>query len=289
LTASEIQAPVDQEALVSEFLQLPSSILHNSTDQEGTLLKLITLDDEIKCYKADGPFRISGNNLREEEGENNIGVIIQNEGRIKYRNPMIDSNGDVAINVTIGFTAYRVIVPIEVYREKIKQQPIEEKRQETSIEETPTHDVKKQIPAHDVKEQSRTVMEKTTIEEVKNKALKDIKKYYKHYVSDKHGKTREHDYHVQGVGDFNDFKGDYLKSKILEKFKTHLEQKITSIDELTKFKDGLKNDKDYKILAMSQGKTTKLLHLKTDSVKALNEMINDKKTELLQNSKKLNT
>ena len=72
--------------------------------------------------------------------------------------------------------------------------------------------------------------------------------------------------------EFNDFKGDILKTKILLNFKEKLEG-ATNIEGLNKIVDDFKKSPEYTTLKTGQGITTRVLGLKTDSVKALEKMI----------------
>ncbi|KTD60930.1 hypothetical protein [Legionella shakespearei] len=90
--------------------------------------------------------------------------------------------------------------------------------------------------------------------------------------------------------EFQQLKGDHLKREILLDFKSQIEN-ISTIEELQKFEtENIKNKSEsYKILATSQDLTTRILHLETDSVKALKHMINEKRVVLntdLESSKK---
>lgn len=66
-------------------------------------------------------------------------------------------------------------------------------------------------------------------------------------------------------------KGDLLKTKILSRLKTLIE--AMDVTKLEAYKKSYRTSDEYKILSLGQGITTRLLGLKTDSVKALEKMI----------------
>lgn len=75
------------------------------------------------------------------------------------------------------------------------------------------------------------------------------------------------------------FKGDHLKSKLLNELKEEINQ-INSLDQLKSFEKGLKERDEYKLLSKSQGVMTHILGLKTSSLKALETMIDEKRNIL---------
>lgn len=81
--------------------------------------------------------------------------------------------------------------------------------------------------------------------------------------------------------EFQQLRGDHLKREILLDFKNQIE-KISTIEDLQKFEtENIKSKSEsYKVLATGQGLTTRVLHLETDSVKALKNMINEKKADI---------
>jgi|GEM_PF-4577592 len=82
-------------------------------------------------------------------------------------------------------------------------------------------------------------------------------------------------------------KGDHLKRELLLDFKQSI-AKCETIEDLDKFKETHMDNKSdaYKILAKGQGITTRTLGLDTDSVKALKNMIAEKRTALEQKDDK---
>lgn len=76
-----------------------------------------------------------------------------------------------------------------------------------------------------------------------------------------------------------DFKGDYLKSKILEQFKAELEV-ITSPEDLTTWLDKQRLSAEYKVLKTGQGFMTRTFGLETSSIKAFNEMVAEQRLHI---------
>ena len=74
--------------------------------------------------------------------------------------------------------------------------------------------------------------------------------------------------------EFQDIKGDYLKTKILEDFQSRIEN-TSSREELNQLKSELVNSPEYKVLATGQGLFTKLTGIKTSSVKEFESMIEE--------------
>lgn len=76
-----------------------------------------------------------------------------------------------------------------------------------------------------------------------------------------------------------EFKGDLLKSKILEDFKDKIEN-VGSKQELQDLKTKIKGSDEYKILKTAEGTFTKITGIKTSSEKALNEMFKEQEQNL---------
>ena len=74
-------------------------------------------------------------------------------------------------------------------------------------------------------------------------------------------------------------KGDHLKSQILIQLKAEIEF-IDEELELDLFINRLKDDPRYKILEKGQGITTRLFHLTTSSIKAFNELVEQRRAEI---------
>jgi len=70
---------------------------------------------------------------------------------------------------------------------------------------------------------------------------------------------------------YQDAKGDYLKTKILDDFKIKL-QNTFSVDELIELKVALKTTREYEILKTGQGWFTRLTGINTSSINALESM-----------------
>lgn len=94
-------------------------------------------------------------------------------------------------------------------------------------------------------------------------------------------KNRFHAFSATGKNlkeEFQNFKGDLLKSKILNSFKTELENATAeTIDQVVK---DIQNTNEYKVLATGQGLMTRLFHLDTSSVKTFKEMDAERRVNL---------
>lgn len=99
-----------------------------------------------------------------------------------------------------------------------------------------------------------------------NLILSEVKKYYKYSDSNR--------YHLFSVGNHN-LKGDKYKAYLLESFKSRLE-KAYNLPRLETIIWEIRNSHEYQNeLALGTGLTTRLLGLKTDSVKAFEQMCNE--------------
>ena len=78
---------------------------------------------------------------------------------------------------------------------------------------------------------------------------------------------------------FQDIKGDYLKTKILDDFQSRIEN-TSSKEELSQLKDELLNSPEYKVLATGQGLFTKLTGKKTSSVKEFESMLKEQESNI---------
>lgn len=117
-----------------------------------------------------------------------------------------------------------------------------------------------------------------------NPVIHTVKNTYAHRVSTPL-ENRAHDYEVNSSKfknlkeQFQDLKGDYLKSKILENLKSRIEN-VSSKDELKELKKEIMSSDEYKVLNTGQGLFTKITGIKTSSVKALDAMINEQEQNL---------
>ena len=110
------------------------------------------------------------------------------------------------------------------------------------------------------------------------KPLSQLRHYYIHAV-DNEQNGRYHFFSIeQSVnikGNFSAMKGDYLKTHILEAFKTQIEQ--FPADTFEERVCELRNSDGFKLLKKGQGIATRLLSLTTSSVNAFEKMVLDKK------------
>ncbi|KTD10842.1 multifunctional virulence effector protein DrrA [Legionella gratiana] len=77
---------------------------------------------------------------------------------------------------------------------------------------------------------------------------------------------------------FNNFKSEYQqarKAKILEQLRQEIIE-IDSPEDLDQFKQSLKDRSEFKVLKTGQGTITKIMNLKTSSVEALEDILNQK-------------
>lgn len=78
---------------------------------------------------------------------------------------------------------------------------------------------------------------------------------------------------------YQDARGDFLKTKILELLKDKI-VRTTSKEDLNKLKLDIMNSDEYGVLKKGQGLITRLLHLDTSSKKALDKMFVDQEEKL---------
>lgn len=107
---------------------------------------------------------------------------------------------------------------------------------------------------------------------------------YAHFT-DQQSKGRFHFFDVKTDAtkhykhDYQNLKGDYLKSQILSDYKKQLEA-TCSEDEVKNIKEKFKRTEEYKILAAAQGLFTKMTGIQTSSVRAVEKMAEDRISEL---------
>ncbi len=122
-------------------------------------------------------------------------------------------------------------------------------------------------------------------------SLQNMKRFYTHAADWLNPSNRTHSFEANGdhlKKELQEFKGDALKTSILKSFKKELDN-CDSTDDLKETVTRLKETDEYKTLATGQDRTTRILGLKTSSVKAFEQMIAEKEKELEPaNSKRLN-
>jgi hypothetical protein len=114
---------------------------------------------------------------------------------------------------------------------------------------------------------------------ISNPVVFTVQNTYQHKASNPL-KGRDHFFKVDATNfknlkaEFQDSKGDYLKTMILKDFQTRIEN-TSSKEELDALKKELKGSDEHKVLATGQGFATKLFGLQTSSVKALETMFEE--------------
>lgn len=112
------------------------------------------------------------------------------------------------------------------------------------------------------------------------KRLSPVKSYYTHAVKDEESPGRQHLFEASSTdgcafkSQYLLAKGDYLKTKILNKFKVELEYCSSKEDLMNKVRE-LKETEEYGILAKGQGLFTRIFNIETSSVKAFNKMVEE--------------
>lgn len=101
----------------------------------------------------------------------------------------------------------------------------------------------------------------------------NIKKFYAY-------ENRPHSSPVLNETKYPGLKGDQLKIRILKQFKSQ----IDAIQDSTTLED-IRSSEDYKILATGQDRFTRFFGVKTSSIKALEQMIEEKRAELVISKK----
>jgi hypothetical protein len=96
-----------------------------------------------------------------------------------------------------------------------------------------------------------------------------------HYEFATTGKGRDHGEYTatSALPGLKGLKGDALKTKILEEFRSQIAGKSAS--EIIKIYDKFKSSEEYTILKTGQGWATRLFRLKTDSMRALDSIIEE--------------
>ncbi|KTD09084.1 multifunctional virulence effector protein DrrA [Legionella gratiana] len=121
-----------------------------------------------------------------------------------------------------------------------------------------------------------------------NQMPREAKENLAEYLSYKHATTNEGRQHRKTVDaknftelkqQYQEMRGDALKTKILTDFKSELTTARDKKD-LVAIVERLKNSKEYKVLATGQDRTTQLLGLKTSSVAAFEKMIEEVKKKV---------
>ena len=113
---------------------------------------------------------------------------------------------------------------------------------------------------------------------------------YAHAVNNNTETGRDHSYKINNAflteqsidfrAELQDLEGDGLKTKILQDFKKKIDE-ITDVDTLQQELSDLKASDDYKILKPGQGWFTRTFKLDTSSVKAVQDLV-DERTSIIQ-------
>ncbi|KTD61485.1 Dot/Icm T4SS effector [Legionella santicrucis] len=135
-------------------------------------------------------------------------------------------------------------------------------------------------------DQSKNINIKPNCFHVTEKQIKSlhIVNQYEHFT-DQQSKGRFHLFEATAdiiksyKNNYQNLKGDYLKSQILVDFKKQLEE-ANNLEDVNKITDDFKKSNEYKILTTGQGLFTKITGIQTSSEKAVDQMVKDRIGEL---------
>ena len=163
----------------------------------------------------------------------------------------------------------------------------EEKQQvETKPSTIPKHDTTKpvmtELPVTPILKTKQQVEIKPPVNE-----RKPINNNYEYKANTNEG-SRWHALGVNTKDATDDFKNkyknqkdDHLKTSILDNFRKIIEETVVqSPKQLNDLKESLKATEEYKVLEKGQGVMTRVFGMETSSVKAFNEMMAEKKSQI---------
>jgi len=119
---------------------------------------------------------------------------------------------------------------------------------------------------------------------IENPVVHTVKSQYAYFAAIP-TQGRSHGFTVNGQDfknlkdQFKDWKGDHLKSEILESFRKDIEN-VTSLPELEAVKKQIKSSAEYKVLATGQGLFTKITGIQTTSQKTLEAMFKEQEVNV---------